>query len=235
MPGSEWVISLLAAYRHVWICFSNAVLMFAFGDRFLFFSKRPILARAKQISGAFTFSFVGFGPYGNVDSTNSQLAHQLSPESDAPTYYLPVLLEIIETLGRCWLWQIRAINEHDSMPIDDDTWKTSRTTDKSSRDAFFVYVNGHNWNANAQGSGHAAYPLQIASIETHNLHLSTPSTSSSKMWLRNSGPVSGLKSWICFVFVRLEQIFCRKVNVLHILRKFKNFAPRKRDPTASIK
>lgn len=109
MPGSEWVISLLAAYRHVWICFSNAVLMFAFGDRFLFFSKRLILARAKQISGAFTFSFVGFGPYGNVDSTNSQLAHQLSPESDAPTYYLPVLLEIIETLGRCWLWQIRAI------------------------------------------------------------------------------------------------------------------------------
>lgn len=96
--------------------------MFAFGDRFLFFSKRPILARAKQISGAFTFSFVGFGPYDNVDSTNSQLAHQLSPESDAPTYYLPVLLEIIETLGRCWLWQIRAINEHDdSMPIDDDT------------------------------------------------------------------------------------------------------------------
>lgn len=128
MPGSEWVISLLAAYRHVWICFSNAVLMFAFGDRFLFFSKRPILARAKQISGAFTFSFVGFGPYGNVDFTNSQWAHQLSPESDAPTYYLPVLLEIIETLGRCcyWLWQTRAINEHvDSMPIDDDTWKTS--------------------------------------------------------------------------------------------------------------
>lgn len=143
--------------------------------------------------GAFTFSFVDFGPYDSVDSTNSQLAHQLSLLSDAPTYYLPVLLEIIETLGRCccWLWQSRAINEHvDSMPIDDDTWKASRTADKSSQ-AFFVYVNGHNWNANAQGSGHAAYPLQIASIETHNLHLSTPSTSSSKMLLCHSAPVAG--------------------------------------------